>query len=276
MKDKSATSKSFEFLEYSPSGSAAESSHDLSVKKDSFWSYCGPVLPDAAAIPSSLDDWAGAVLSSPLLPLLLPFLTFANDFIARHGLGHYWLTVRATKATAEFDRPRWHTDDLFFSRARDPAPSPQSMEAGGAQSPDLQTDWKLCATLLGPATMFVPAAHQAAARTSSRAAKRALAADHACTSIRCAGCAAAADAVRERLCRELAPLGHVRARPGQCAFFRVGEARGAVHSEPGMGGGDRVFVNVVPGTGDELAGLVARWGMGFPRSWWVAPARVTA
>ncbi|XXG97446.1 hypothetical protein Hte_003747 [Hypoxylon texense] len=291
MKDRPATSKSFEFLEYSPPGSVAESTDDLSVKKDSFWSYCGPLLSDPEAIPSSLHDWTGAVLSNPLLPLLLPFLAFANDFLARNGLDHYWLTIRATKATTEFDRPRWHTDDLFFSRQggggggggdTQTIGSPpkkkkkKKKKTQGEQpkpAPDLQTDWKLCATLLGPSTLFIPAPHQAAARSTSRSAKQAVPAadDHACTSIRCAGCAAAADAVRNRLCDELAPLGRACAAPGECSFFRVGPERGAVHSEPCTSGGDRVFVNVVPGSRDELKGLVARWGMGFPRSWWVAP-----
>ncbi|KAI4866552.1 hypothetical protein F4820DRAFT_416463 [Hypoxylon rubiginosum] len=285
MKDRSATSKSFEFLEYGPPGSVAESNADLSVKKDSFWSYCGPLLSDPEAIPSSLHDWSSAVLSSPLLPLLLPFLTFANDFLTRNGLDHYWLTIRATRATAEFNRPRWHTDDLFFSRESGsgggsgggqiaPQPKKKKKARGGDQTEpalDLQTDWKLCATLLGPSTLFVPAPDQAAARSTSRSVKRALATDHACTSIRCVGCAATADAVRERLCADLAPLGRVCAAPGECAFFRIGPEEGAVHSEPCMSRGDRVFVNVVPGSRDELEGLVARWGMGFPRSWWVAP-----
>ncbi|KAI6093033.1 hypothetical protein F4821DRAFT_114929 [Hypoxylon rubiginosum] len=273
MKDRPAASKSFQFLEYSPLGSTPESTHDVSVNKGSFWSYCGPLLTDAEAIPSSLHDWTSATLSDPLLPLLLPFLAFANDFIAENGLDHYWLTIRATKATAEFNKPRWHTDDLFFSRDTDQTSLKSSR--GGLTKPkpslDLSTDWKLCTTLLGPPTVFIPAERQASARATLRATKRALATEHACSSIRCVGCAATADAVRERLSAELAPLGRVQASPGQCAFFRIGQERGAVHSEPCMGEGDRVFVNVVPGTEKELEGLVRRWGMGFPRSWWVAP-----
>ncbi|KAI1139905.1 hypothetical protein F5Y05DRAFT_380432 [Hypoxylon sp. FL0543] len=273
MKQKPATSTSFEFFKYSPLETLPESGC-LSVKKDAFWSYCGPLLATADDIPSSLHDWTHAVLSTSLLPLLLPFLAFVNDFVKANGLDHYWLTIRATRATAEYDRPRWHTDDLFFSRGgsglREP-PKPHKGKATPKPKLDLQTDWKLCATLLGPATMFIPPEHQPAARTMSRSAKRALATEHACTSLRCAGCAATADAVRDHLAAELAPLGAVQAAPGECSFFRIGQEEGAVHSEPRMSGGDRIFVNVVPGRRDELAGLVARWGMSFPRSWWIAP-----
>ncbi|KAL7624607.1 hypothetical protein AAE478_006174 [Parahypoxylon ruwenzoriense] len=281
MKDRLTTSSSFEFLDYRALQSLPEEpmQGSLSVKTDAFWSYCGPLLRHPDDLPSSLHDWAAAALSSSLLPLLLPFLTFANEFLAKNGLNHYWLTIRATKATSEFDKPRWHTDDMFFSNGPGGlrAPLARREVAGRADgkvkkpSLDLQTDWKLCATLLGPSTMFIPPEHQAAARATSYSAKRALATDHTCTSIRCVGCAATADAVRDRLADELEPLGMVQAAPGECSVFRIGEDRGAVHSEPCMSGGDRVFVNVVPGKRDELANLVAKWGMGFPRSWWIAP-----
>ncbi|OTA88614.1 hypothetical protein M434DRAFT_34779 [Hypoxylon sp. CO27-5] len=281
MKHKLAASTSFEFLKYGLSDPPPESDC-LSVKKDAFWSYCGPLLSTADDIPSSLHDWTQAVLSSSLLPLLLPFLTFVNDFVQANGLDHYWLTIRATKATTAYDKPRWHTDDLFFSRGgsglREPppsssSPSPSSSHKKAKAKPklDLQTDWKLCATLLGPATMFIPSEHQASARATSRSTKRALTTEHSCTSLRCAGCAATADAVRDQLTTKLAPLGLVQAGAGECSFFRIGQEKGAVHSEPCMSRGDRIFVNVVPGRRDELAGLVAKWGMSFPRSWWIAP-----
>ncbi|KAI2611327.1 uncharacterized protein GGS25DRAFT_530140 [Hypoxylon fragiforme] len=291
MEDKLASPAGFGFLNYSlnaePSVSLAPSDPGISVKKDAFWSYCGPLLlADPDSLPPSLHEWADAALSSPspssILPLFLPFLTFINALLASHGLHNYWLTIRATKASGEFDQPRWHTDDLFFS---DSSSSPSFSsgsedgyergvgEGGGRleRELDLQTDWKLCATLLGPPTLFIPAPHQPAARTASLAAKRELATPHTCTAIRCPGCGATAAAVRGRLAAELAPLGSAQPREGECAVFRIGEGEGAVHSEPRMGGGDRIFVNVVPGRRGELEGLLARWGMGFPRSWWVAP-----
>ncbi|KAI2467464.1 hypothetical protein F4781DRAFT_444227 [Annulohypoxylon bovei var. microspora] len=296
LKDPLPASSSFEFLTYSASA-AQQPPPDLSVKNDAFWSYCGPLLAEEGDLPASLHDWARAVLRGSLLPLLLPFLAFANEVLAAEGLDHYWLTIRATRATPEFDRPRWHTDDLFFSRGgcglrEPPTASSASLATSSAKATariktklqaavrapaapapelDLQTDWKLCATLLGPPTLFIPSASQALARHTSRLAKLSLSTPHPCTSLRCAACAATSDAVRASLCTSLASLGLVQARPGQCAVFRIGGERGAVHSEPSLGRGDRVFVNVVPGRRAELAGLVAKWGMGFPRSWWIAP-----
>jgi hypothetical protein len=30
---------------------------------------------------------------------------------------------------------------------------------------------------------------------------------------------------------------------------------------------DRIFVNVVPGSDEELKGLLAKWGLEWPRAW---------
>ncbi|KAI0880103.1 uncharacterized protein GGS22DRAFT_198303 [Annulohypoxylon maeteangense] len=285
LKDKLPASSSFEFLTYDPSA-PQQSPPDLSVKKDAFWSYCGPLLTSEDDLPSSLQDWTQAVLSNSLLPLLLPFLAFVNEFLEAEGLDHYWLTIRATKATSQFDRPRWHTDDLFFSRGgsglREPT-LPSSPTSSGKQTKtktkpksleqqlDLQTSWKLCATLLGPSTLFIPSPSQTLARHTSQATKTRLSTPHPCTSLRCAACAATSDSVRASLSTSLSGLGLVQAAAGQVAVFRIGSEAGAVHSEPALSGGDRVFVNVVPGRRAELAGLVRKWGMSFPRSWWIAP-----
>ncbi|KAK7737854.1 hypothetical protein SLS62_011424 [Diatrype stigma] len=282
-----APDASFAFLKYGNSSSSSSSPDELSVKRDAYWSYCGPLLRGGEEeLPASLHEWASAALSksSALLPLLLPFLGFVNALVAGTGrLDHYWLTIRATKATDEFDRPRWHTDDMFFtsdffSGGAASGETPSQHEEGSGQRQrqrqlDLETDWKVCGTLLGPATLFIPDAYQAVARDAQRATKQALATDHACTSIRCVGCAATADGVRARLGSDFARLGAVQAAPGECAFFRIGHDGGAVHSEPSMSGGDRIFVNVVPGKEAELGRLVKKWGMDFPRSWWVAPHR---
>ncbi|KAI1091178.1 hypothetical protein F5B19DRAFT_286960 [Rostrohypoxylon terebratum] len=300
LKDKLPASSSFEFLTYDPSVPLNPPS-DLSVKRDAFWSYCGPLLTSEDDLPSTLQDWTQAVICGSLIPLLIPFLTYVNEFIEAEGLDHYWLTIRATKATAKFDRPRWHTDDLFFSRGGSglreppistPTPPPPSINEkkkktktktktkttksqAFASTPepqlDLQTSWKLCATLLGPSTLFIPSCHQALARQTSQRTKLALSTPHPCTSLRCAACAATSESVRSSLATSLSPLGLVQATPGQVAVFRIGSEQGAVHSEPALGGGDRVFVNVVPGRRAELAGLVRKWGMSFPRSWWIAP-----
>lgn len=74
--------------------------------------------------------------------------------------------------------------------------------------------------------------------------------------------------MRVRLAEELKGYEVVQAQPGQCAFFRVGEKEGAVHSEPAASG-DRIFVNVVPGVEADLRCLMAKWGMVFPRAWCV-------
>ncbi|KAK8074229.1 hypothetical protein PG994_005128 [Apiospora phragmitis] len=106
----------------------------LRVRRDAFWSYCSPLLvvgPDSDAatqqLPSSLHEWSAAALTggSVLLGRLLPFLAFVNRFVAENGLDHYWLTIRATTPTAEYDRPRWHTDDMFFSTSPPAPPTPR-------------------------------------------------------------------------------------------------------------------------------------------------------
>ncbi|KAA8648523.1 hypothetical protein EYZ11_008819 [Aspergillus tanneri] len=83
----------------------------------------------------------------------------------------------------------------------------------------------------------------------------------------CLGCATAAEDVRMRLAHQLKGYDTVQTQPGECVFFRVGSDDGAIHSEPRMDRDDRIFVNVVPGTEEELRTLLQRWGMEFPRAW---------
>lgn len=74
--------------------------------------------------------------------------------------------------------------------------------------------------------------------------------------------------MREALARQLGRTPVARPGAGQAVFLRVGQETGAVHSEPDLSqGGDRVFVNLVPGGEGELKGLMGRWGMEFPREW---------
>ncbi|KAI0455980.1 hypothetical protein F5B21DRAFT_166971 [Xylaria acuta] len=266
-----SASASFEFLDYRREvTSSLTTDYGLHVTNNAFWSYCGPLLADSEDLPPNFHEWTSAALSGSPLTRLIPFLEFVAEVLREHELDHYWLTIRATKATSEFDKPRWHTDDVFFS-ARGGGLRAIPHEDDGDRTLDLQTDWKLCTTLLGPSTMFIPPEHQAVARKTQRATRKSLATDHDCTSIRCIACAATSDAVRERLSTQLKPMGAVQATLGECAFFRIGQEKGAVHSEPCMSGGDRVFVNVVPGRKDELKDLMTKWGMSFPRSWWIAP-----
>jgi hypothetical protein len=273
MKQRASAHPGFEFLDYRSqlkSLPAREPDADFGITHNAFWSYCGPLIAKSEHLPPDFHEWTSAALSSSLIPRLMPFLDFVNQALREHGLDHYWLTIRATKATSEFDQPRWHTDDMFFS-ARGGGLRAIPREDDGDRTLDLQTDWKLCTTLLGPSTRFIPPKHQAEARKIQRSAKKALATDHECASIRCIACAATSDAVRERLAAELEPMGTMQTKAGECALFRIGQEKGAVHSEPCMSSGDRIFVNVVPGKEDELSNLMTKWGMIFPRSWWIAP-----
>ncbi|KAJ5099861.1 hypothetical protein N7532_006862 [Penicillium argentinense] len=287
----------------------------LTLNATSSWTYCGPLLTlDQDHLPSSFHTWAEATVSGSLLTPLFSFLTFVHEFLETNNLAHYWLTVRATKGSNEYDIPRWHTDDLFFSplaaaipphrrrSLRSPfrksinisrqihpthqkraskelasifdttAPTQTPTSPAQILTPNpTPTNWKLTTTLLGPGTLFIPQKTSPAARDiqrSTRLAVRKANPDHICLSVRCVGCASAAESVRTRLAAELEPHGVVQAQSGECVFFRVGEEKGAVHSEP-RSHGDRIFVNVVPGDEGDLKCLMAKWGMEYPRAWCV-------
>lgn len=261
----------------------------VSVKQDGFWSYCGPSLAPSTPsdLPASFHEFADATFAGPVPATFYSFLDFLKTFLAEHGLSTYLLTVRATTPTSEYDQPRWHTDELFFSGLKEGLPGAKLGESstykndggkkGDNSAPD-RTNWKICTTLLGPQTLFIPLEHQSSARDIQRRARQAASTEHDCISIRCVGCASAAETVRDRLALELAPYGVEVAAPGHCAFFQVGRDTGAVHSEPRMSGtgetGDggengRIFINVVPGTEGELRAMMNKWGMEFPRQWWL-------
>ncbi|KAJ5573580.1 uncharacterized protein N7459_008007 [Penicillium hispanicum] len=88
----------------------------VTLKTSSSWTYCGPLLDlEPALLPSSFHTWADATINGSVLAPLLSFLAFVHEFLAKNSLGHYWLTIRASQGSHEFDTPRWHTDDLFFS-----------------------------------------------------------------------------------------------------------------------------------------------------------------
>ncbi|OCK82131.1 hypothetical protein K432DRAFT_324881 [Lepidopterella palustris CBS 459.81] len=229
----------------------------VTLNNSSSWTYCGPLIPltgNNLPLPSSFHNWAATTINGSVLPTLLPFLTFVHSFLAAVDISHYWITIRATQSTHDFDIPRWHTDDLFFD--------------GNARTGlKLSGYWKLATTILGPGTLFVE--DGATARAVQANVKKQChdqAPEHSCTSIRCLGCATTSDVIRGRLAKDLASQRVVQARPGECTFFKLGEQEGAVHSEPPCHG-DRIFVNVIPGTEKELRGLMSKWGMEFPRAW---------
>lgn len=294
---------------------------DITLNATSSWTYCGPLLTlNANSLPSSFHTWAQATVNGSILDPLFSFLEYVHQFFTANNISHYWLTIRASQGTDEFDIPRWHTDDLFFSpgppngsksdchhHRRTLLPSlrtatkfhrrttsslthkPNTPEAEPPKTnnplrPSVQIassspnppNWKLTTTLLGPGTLFITPHLNPQARLLQRATKmtvRAANPDHICLSIRCVGCATAAESVRAALAAQLGGYRDgegdvVQARRGDCVFFRVGEEEGAVHSEP-MSHGDRIFVNVVPGCEEDLRGLMGKWGMEYPRAWCV-------
>lgn len=317
---------------------------DITLNATSSWTYCGPLLPlNEKNLPSSFHTWAQATVNGSIVDPLFSFLEFVHEFLTANNISTYWLTVRASQGSDEFDIPRWHTDDLFFSPGASnepqtksksqnrrslfpslsnatkfhkrttshlshfrkpstdynssttldtanedqPTPTPPSVQITSS-SPN-PTNWKLTTTLLGPGTLFIAPHLNAQARALQRTTKmtiRSANPDHICLSIRCVGCASAAESVRATLaaalggyhrngqckgddhCGDFDGEGVIQAQRGECVFFRVGEDEGAVHSEP-MSHGDRVFVNVVPGCEEDLRCLMAKWGMEYPRAWCV-------
>lgn len=260
----------------------------LTLHNTSTWTYAGPLLPATpSTLPPSFYTWSARTTSTPslLLEHLLPLLSFLQTFLSAAGAQHYWLTLRATKKTAEYDVPRWHVDEDFFVEGEGEG----AMSSGGSGSGGSggggrlevgkgkgmgmgtkRTSWKLTTTLLGPRTLFIAHPHQHSARhiLSTTQVTESKNNAHTCTSIRCPACATCTSSVRSKLATYLAGQEVVTPAYGEVSFFRIGAHNGAVHSEPKCADGDRIFVNVVPGTEGELRGLMARWGMvGWPRAW---------
>lgn len=263
--DRLSEHSAYEFIPYASSNpsstSPAPTTPSFKIIQTSTWTYCGPLL-SASQLPPSLHTWSNAATSSPttLHNRLLPLLTFLHTLLSNAGTQHYWLTLRATTPTPEYDTPRWHVDDSFSTLlSRFATDTAATCSTGG---------WKLSTTLLGPSTLFLAQPLNRAALSTLCAVKREEAArrPHLCTSMRCAGCFDTGSAVRRKLAMLFADQQVVQAGEGEVALFRVGEQQGAVHSEPRCDG-DRVFVNVVPGTEAELRALMGGFGMGFPRAW---------
>jgi hypothetical protein len=91
--------------------------------------------------------------------------------------------------------------------------------------------------------------------------------------MRCDVCFASTEAVRARLHDTLEQCGYIQSANHEFAIFRTGK-KGAIHSEPDMSNTDRVFVNLIPGTEDELQKVMSKSGMPFPRCWSVSNANL--
>ncbi|KAF3937319.1 hypothetical protein ABW19_dt0202632 [Dactylella cylindrospora] len=242
----------FKLIPYTNPQTSADEPTSIKILRTSSWTYCGPLLSLSDDFPPSYDIWHQATVDGNLATLLHPFLQFVHEFLAKTGLSHYWLTIRATKPNDDFNMPRWHTDDDFFNG-----------KDGDRKS---RTQWKLCGTLVGPGTLFMdngPAARTAQKATKLEAVKRG---EHICTSVICLGCASVAEWVRERLAETFKDSSVSQASTNECCFFKVGAKEGAVHSEPPLKC-DRIFINIVPGKEEELREIMTRWGMEFPRAW---------
>jgi hypothetical protein len=235
----------------------------LKVLSPSSWTYCGPLLQaSTTTLPPSFHTWAALTLSSPatLISKLLPLLSWLQTFLSEANIHNYWLTIRCTAPTHEYDTPRWHTDENFF------AYDSEAPGLGFAQT-STQRYWKLCTTFLGPSTLFLKRNETAlkVLRETKQSEKEKMG-NHTCTSIRCVGCSSYADSVRESLAHSLQDVELETPALGEVAFFRIGQQEGAVHSEPRCDT-DRIFINVIPGTQEDLRDLMAKWGIGFPRAW---------
>ncbi|RSM04285.1 hypothetical protein CEP52_006872 [Fusarium oligoseptatum] len=150
-----AFNKDFSFLKYRAVDSHQEET--VTVKRTAYWCYCGPLL----------DPFSSPDPDSALPANFLRICRYINSLLVSKGLKHYMLTIRATTPTPEYDRPRWHTDELFFSDlSKGNLPGTRlglkSQYKNGERNSG--TNWKICTTLLGPSTLFIPLEHQASAR----------------------------------------------------------------------------------------------------------------
>ena len=275
-----SSSADFEIFKYAHSrhqSAASETSHtEPRILTTSTWTYTGgPLDPDA--LPPSYHTWTrGTFESGDILALLIPFLAFLHNFMKDTHMTHYCLSIRAQKANSDFTLPRWHVDRRFFD-----VDLPKYEERRETINP---SNWKIATALIGPGTLFLKDSKRArqlqkeieTRKNAERRKRGHFAVDdkHVCTSFRCLGCADMAESVRVDLARAVEGMEVVRPGRGELAVFKVdgynsSSGEPAMHSEPDMSGGDRLFVHVVPGREEELRKLVEGWGMEFPRDWCV-------
>jgi len=279
------SSADFEIYKYLPSRFQSAPKSPLSeprILTSSTWTYTGaPLDPDA--LPPSYHTWSrGTFDSGDILALLMPFLTFIHNFMKETHMTHYCLSIRAQKANSDFVQPRWHVDRRFFDAdlfekgmKRDGKHHERRME----ENP---SNWKIATALIGPGTLFLKDGRRARQlqkeiedrKNAEKRKKGHYAVDekHVCTSFRCLGCADMAESVRVDLARAVKGMEIVEIGKGELVVFKVdgynsSHGEPAMHSEPDMSDGDRLFVHVVPGREKELRRLVEAWGMEFPRDW---------
>jgi hypothetical protein len=258
------------------------------------------------SLPPSFKSWERDSIDGSLASSLIAFLTFAHELLDSLDIKYYWLTVRASPPTKGFRCARWHTDDYFLRKYNatnrndadtmtstpppsmmplidhwgrilydnvkeffHQAPTIDSESTDGPKHDRARGRLKLCTTLLGPGTLFLKQGElgRSLQRQSKQVARNAPEAAHACAGIGCLDCTAASLRGREWLAEALHEYDVEETQLGQCALFKAGEDEGALHSEPPWRRADRIFVNLIPGTKDEMKEMMGRWGMEFPRDW---------
>lgn len=280
-----SSSADFEIFKYAPSRppSAPEKSHtEPRILTASTWTHVGgPLDPDA--LPPSYHTWSrGTFESGDILALLVPFLAFLHKFMKDTHMTHYCLSIRAQKANSDFETPRWHVDRRFFDADSPENGAQQNVKRQEREVKRKPSNWKIATALIGPGTLFLRDGRRGrqlqkeieARKSSEKRKKGHFAVDekHVCTSFRCLGCADMAESVRMDLAKAAEGMEIVQAKSGELVVFKVDgynslDGEPAMHSEPDMSDGDRLFVHVVPGREEELKRLVEGWGMEFPKDW---------
>jgi hypothetical protein len=259
------------------------------LTQTSTWTHAGPHLT-STSLPPNFHAWhRKTILSGNLVPIFTQFLDFLYGYLRDKEMTHYTLSIRAQKATDEYDIPRWHFDPGAFGGDVGFAPSqtrkqvskwsrlnPLARKEGELR--ELSTI-KIATVLQGPGTLFLKDSERGRdlmseiqAEVKASRVKDAEEGEHTCFPLRCLGCAETASAVRFKLAEKVEELNLevTQMQIGEAAIFRAEDKERkyvpAMHSEPKITG-DRVFVHVIPGTEEEVKRLVEGWGMSFPRSW---------
>ena len=279
----SLSNSDFTILKYVPSIPVSPKGEPPpEIQTTSTWTHVGAPL-DPKSLPPSYHTWSrGTFVSGDILSLLIPFLTFLHNFMADKCMTHYCLSIRAQKANSDFDTPRWHVDRRFFDA--DFPGSKNGAHSDPSKAERSPSNWKVATALIGPGTLFLKDGRLGRKRQKEIETRLKLAQqkkghyavnkNHVCTSFRCLGCADMADSVRNELATALRGMETAQVGRGEAVVFKVDgynacDGEPAMHSEPVMSEGDRVFVHVVPGREGELRRLVEGWGMEFPRDWCV-------
>jgi hypothetical protein len=91
----------YDHQQHLPSSTTDE---DITLNATSSWTYCGPLLPlNAKNLPSSFHTWAQATVNGSIVDPLFSFLEFVHEFLAANNISTYWLTIRASQGSDEFD-----------------------------------------------------------------------------------------------------------------------------------------------------------------------------